>query len=105
MRFVRKLILFVSIFALVGCAGAGREFDSTHAKDVQKGVHDKAQIQAWFGAPYQSLTLTGQPAGCTERWTYIHAWSNWGGAQTTTRTLVVDFDSNGVVCDQAFVEQ
>ncbi len=105
MRCFRKLVLLAAIVSLVGCAGAGREFDTSHANDVQKGVHDKAQIRAWFGGPYQSTSLSGHPAGCTERWTYTHAWANWGGAQTTARTLVVDFDSEGVVCDHAFVEQ
>ena len=105
MRFGAKVVLVVAFVSLAGCAGAGRQFVITHAHEVQKGVHDKAQIQAWFGPPYRSNIVTQHPAGCTERWTYTHAWSNWGGARTTTETLIVDFDSEGVVCDHAFVQQ
>ena len=100
-----RLVSFVLVVALAACAGSGRKWDTTHANDVQKGVQDKAQIQAWFGQPNQVAPTPGHPAGCTERWTYTYAWSTWGGAQTTVDTLVVDFDSNGVVCDHAYVKQ
>jgi hypothetical protein len=94
----------VSVSVAAACAGAGRKWDTTHANDVRDGVQDKAQIETWFGKPYQVQSpLTGHPKGCTERWTYTHAWSNWGGAQTTTNTLVVDFDARGIVCDHAYV--
>jgi len=94
-----------SAMLVLACAGAGRKWDTTHANDVQTGVHDKAQVRSWFGEPYQTTALTGHPAGCSERWTYTHAWSNWGGAETTADTLVVDFDGKGVVCDHAYVKQ
>jgi outer membrane protein assembly factor BamE (lipoprotein component of BamABCDE complex) len=103
---LRRLVLVsAALVALLACAGAGRKWDTTHANDVTKGVQDKAQIRAWFGEPYQSTPLTRHPLGCSERWTYTYAWSNWGGAQTRSDTLVVDFDANGVVCDHAYVSQ
>ncbi len=65
----------------------------------------KAQIQGWFGEPFRVETLSGHPAGCTERWTYTYAYSDRGGARTQAKTLVVDFDAGGSVCDHAFVKQ
>lgn len=105
---VAPLLLCLSLCLAVGlaaCAGAGRKFDTTHARDVKKGEQDKAQIEAWFGTPYKRENLAGHPAGCTERWTYTHAWSNYGGMQTTVKTLVVDFDEQDIVCDHAYIEQ
>lgn len=105
MRLYGILSTLVFALALAACASSGRDFDATHATDVQKGVQDKAQIQAWFGTPSQTQSLSGHPAGCSERWTYVHARSTYGGMETHTKTLVVDFDSDGVVCDHAFVQQ
>ena len=104
MRLLITVLLTSVALGMAACAGSGRDFDSTHAADIQKGVHDKAQMKAWFGPPSQTTGLTGHPAGCTERWTYVHAWSNYGGMKTTTRMLVIDFDERGVVCDHAFVQ-
>lgn len=89
---------------LLACAGAGRRFDSTHVTDVEKGVQDEAQIRAWFGDPVRVETLSGHPAGCVERWTYVHAFSSYGGAKTTSKSLIVDFDTQGRVCDHAYAE-
>jgi outer membrane protein assembly factor BamE (lipoprotein component of BamABCDE complex) len=105
MHFIQRLLVTLLAAATLACAGAGREFDTTHVTEVQKGAQDKAQIKAWFGEPFQATAISGHPAGCTERWTYTHAWSNWGGTQTTAKSLIVDFDANGVVCDHAFVQQ
>jgi outer membrane protein assembly factor BamE (lipoprotein component of BamABCDE complex) len=95
----------LSLALALGCASAGRDFDTTHATDVQKGVQNKDQIRTWFGEPYQAQAITGHPAGCTERWTYTYAYSDRGGMRTQTKTLVVDFDASGTVCDHAFIRQ
>ena len=105
LRRIRFLFITASVVAVLACAGAGRKWDTTHASEVQRGVHDKARIQAWFGAPYQMAPIAEHPMGCTERWTYTYAWSKWAGTQTTVDTLVVDFDANGVVCDHAYLKQ
>jgi len=104
-KITRLALISAAIIVAVSCAGGGRKWDTTHAGDVQTGVQDKAQIRAWFGEPYQTTPIAQHPSGCTERWTYTHAWSNWGGAQTTSETLVVDFDANGIVCDHAYLKQ
>ena len=105
MRFVKVLLIAATLLPLVGCASAGHDFDTAHTSDVQKGVQDKAQIRAWFGEPYQSQSVAGHPAGCSERWTYTYAYSDRGGMRTQSKTLVVDFDESGVVCDHAFAQQ
>jgi outer membrane protein assembly factor BamE (lipoprotein component of BamABCDE complex) len=95
----------LSFLVLASCATAGKQFDRTHVSDVQNKVQDKNQIRAWFGDPYRVQAVTGSAVGCVERWTYVHAFSSFGGAKTTSASLVVDFDKNGKVCDHAYVEQ
>jgi hypothetical protein len=105
---VRGLLIAAVVAAAVvafGCASAGRDFDTTHVTEIEKGGQNKARIQGWFGEPYRVETLTGHPAGCVERWTYTYAYSDRGGMRTQTKTLVVDFDAAGSVCDHAFVKQ
>jgi outer membrane protein assembly factor BamE (lipoprotein component of BamABCDE complex) len=97
--------VFVAVLALVSCATAGKQFDRTHVGDIKTGVHDKNQIRSWFGSPGQLQPITGSPAGCIERWIYVHAYASFGGAKSKAATLVVDFDRNGKVCDHAYVEQ
>ncbi|HEB89002.1 MAG TPA: outer membrane protein assembly factor BamE [Deltaproteobacteria bacterium] len=98
--------LLLAGWVAFGCASAGRDFDTTHAADIEKGVQDKAQIRSWFGEPYQvAMPLSGHPLGCMERWTYTYAYSDRGGARTKAKTLIIDFDANGKVCDHAFVKQ
>jgi len=101
---ILRPVALVLCLALVACAGAGRRFDSTHVADIEKGVQDQARIRAWFGEPVRVQTLSDHPAGCTERWTWVHAFSSYGGTRTTSKSLVVDFDQRGLVCDHAYVE-
>lgn len=96
-----KRIVFVMLVA-AACATVGKSFDVTHANDIQKGQHDKAQIRAWFGEPHQVTSpLPSNPASCVERWQYTHAHSVAGGS-TESQVLIVDFDAAGKVCDNAF---
>jgi outer membrane protein assembly factor BamE (lipoprotein component of BamABCDE complex) len=105
-RVIRStLFLLLSALLLAACATAGRQFDRTHVNDVKKGVQTKEQIRAWFGEPYQvTAPLSGHPAGCVERWTYVHAYASYGGMKSTSASLVVDFDKKGKVCDHAYSE-
>lgn len=96
-----SVIIALAIF-LAACATSGRQFDTTHVNDVKKGVQTKAQIEAWFGAPFQTSPLQGSPAGCVERWTYVSADASWGGLKAKSEALVVDFDKKGKVCDHAY---
>lgn len=99
------LLLGAIAAALGACASAGCEFDRAHVGDIHKGVQSKDQIRAWFGEPYQiAVPLTGHPAGCVERWTYVHARATHAGIHSRGASLVVDFDSAGKVCDNAYTE-
>ncbi len=111
---LRGILVVTSLLTLgaLGCtatASAGQPFDPTHVNEIQKGTHDKAQIQAWFGQPFKVVApLQGNPAGCVERWLYVHSVASATGATVTaqkTNTLVVDFDAAGKVCDKAFVSK
>lgn len=104
-RIMQWVAAVMVIGALCACATSGRKFDRTHVGDVKTGVQNKDQIRAWFGKPVSMQTLASHPAGCTERWTYVHAYASWGGAKSTAAALIVDFDKAGMVCDHAYSEQ
>ena len=93
------------LVVVVACATAGKQFDRTHVNDVANGVQTKETIKAWFGDPYQvTFHLQGNPAGCVERWLYVHAYASHGGMKAQSASLVVDFDKQGKVCDHAYSE-
>ena len=103
--FGRLFLAVITAVVLAACATSGKQFDRTHIHDVKKGAQNKEQIRSWFGEPYQVTTLgSGQPGGCVERWTYVHAYASHGGAKATSAALVVDFDKNNKVCDTAYSE-
>ena len=54
------IVVVLCLLGLAACATVGKDFDRTHVNDVRKGVHDKAQIRAWFGAPKQVTTASGR---------------------------------------------
>lgn len=88
---------------MAACATVGKKFDTTHVNDIVKGRQTKQQIQAWFGAPSQTVSpLSGHPAGCVERWIWTYAHSTSGGRHTVSESLVVDFNKAGKVCDHAY---
>ena len=100
-----RLVALAACLSMLACAGAGRRFDSTHVTDIQKAVQDKEQIRAWFGEPVQVQSLSDHPDGCTERWTSVHAFASYGGTRTESKSLVVDSEPKGLVCDHAYVEK
>ncbi|MBN2494002.1 MAG: hypothetical protein JXR96_05375 [Deltaproteobacteria bacterium] len=105
----RLYLVIISVTALmvavgIGCATVGKKFDTTHANEVQDGVQNKDQIIAWFGQPHQQAPVSNHPKGCVERWTWVHSHAVVG-QDPKTQTLIVDFGSDGKVCDHAFVSQ
>ena len=102
MKRVSSAIVMASCLVFFGCATVGEKFDTTHVNEIQNGEHDKAQITAWFGPPHKTVSpLSGHPAGCVERWQWTHAHSVAFG-KTVSDSLVVDFDTDGKVCDNGF---
>lgn len=98
------VLLGLTLFGLIACATIGKDFDRTHVNDIKKGVHDKAQVKSWFGAPYQVTTASSDASGCTETWTYQYAHATHGGRKVTSAALVVTFDKNSKVCTSAYSE-
>ena len=90
-------------------ATGGRPFDTRHVNDIQKGTHEKAQMQSWFGPPFKTASpLQGHPSGCVERWVWVQSQATATGTTVTSvrmQMLVVDFDAAGKVCDHAFTSQ
>ncbi len=103
---VCSILLVMIVLTVTSCATAGRQFDRTHVNEITKDLQTKEQIKAWFGEPYQITSpLLGHPAGCVERWIYVHSYSSHGGLKAESSSLVVDFDKKGSVCDHAYSEQ
>jgi hypothetical protein len=91
----------LSVALLAGCVTVGRDFDTTHANDIRAAEHDKSQITSWFGAPRFTTRFDRNAKGCVERWRYEYATATVGSSGRA-KALVVDFDTNGRVCDYAF---
>jgi hypothetical protein len=98
---------------LAGCASA-RRLDTTHVRDIQKGVTDKAQVTAWFGEPQKRVSPLEGPGGCVERWQWSSTRTVAGGSSMDykvlssyeiTDRLSVDFDAAGKVCDGSYEEK
>ncbi len=99
---MRLTLTLVAALSLAACATVGKKWDTTHANDVQRGAHDKAQMVAWFGEPTSKVSpLRNSPFGCVERWQWTYAHAVAGGSSMSD-VLVVDFDTAGKVCDNAF---
>lgn len=103
-RIVKWSSILMLSAVLAACASAGRDFDRTHVHDVKKGVHDKAQIRAWFGDPLRVSTIDAGGTGCNERWVYNHARVSFGGHKQSGGTLVIGFDKKDKVCLSTYTE-
>jgi outer membrane protein assembly factor BamE (lipoprotein component of BamABCDE complex) len=101
-----QVIAVVAVFACASCASImGNQFDTTHKKDIRNGVQDKNQIREWFGNPNQVQSISSNPSGCAERWTYVYTFWSWVETKKKTGTLLVYFGGDGKVCDQEYLEQ
>lgn len=104
-RAIRNAVLAcLVILAVAACARSGRDFNRTNVNNIQNGVHDKAQITAWFGKPYQVTRSSNHPKGCNEMWTYQSGRATHAGARSSGAALVVMFDNSGKVCENAYSE-
>ncbi len=95
-------VVALAFAVAAGCASSGRQFDTTHVNEIQVGAQDKSQIIKWFGEPFSRVNLGENPKNCAERWTWVHAKAVGFGSVTKSESLVVDFNSDGKVCDNAF---
>ena len=104
-RYALLLGVLVLAVVMVSCASVGRNFDSTKVPMVEIGKTTKADIEAWFGMPYQTTLLSNMPSGGVLRYTYTSAKASYGGMKSSGKTLVVDFDKNNIVVDKGYSEQ
>lgn len=104
-RIGRRSWLALAVLFVAACASSGRSFDSTKVSQIQKGTTTRAEIESWFGPPQQRQTLSAMPNGATLRYVYAWGHASWGGAKSTGKSLVVDFDAKDVVADHAYSEQ
>lgn len=104
-RYVLLLGVLVLAVVMVSCASVGRDFDSAKVPMVEIGKTTKADIEAWFGKPYQITALSNMPSGGVLRYIYTSAKASYGGMKSSGKSLVVDFDKKNVVVDKGYSEQ
>ncbi|HZN40116.1 MAG TPA: hypothetical protein VFD82_15020 [Planctomycetota bacterium] len=102
---MRRRLISVACLMLAGCASAGRDFDETKVPNIKVGTTTRVEIEQWFGLPVNRTSLSGQPNGAVMRYTYTYARATWGGASSSGKALIVDFDQKDVVVDQAYSSQ
>ncbi len=99
-----QTLLLASVFLLYSCApvSIGRKFDTTHAHEIQKGVHTKETIRQWFGEPYAKGAAEAelQKIGCVDGWSYLYSEATIG--KSHAESLNVYFDSEGKVCAHGY---
>lgn len=87
----------IAFFVLVAgalfaaCVSTGKDFASSKAAMIEKGVTKKTDIQEWFGYPY----MTGLDNG-DKTWIYNYTKTSAGG-KTQAKNLYIVFDDNGIV--------
>jgi len=89
-RLVRSGVVVLLAVVLAGCWTVGQEFDQQVLPDIVKGKTTRAQVQDWFGSPYEK-GLQGQYV----TWTYRYIRVEFG--KDRSKELVVYFNKDGVV--------
>lgn len=88
------LASLLALLAGVGCkAETGRDFDSARTRDIELGVTQQAQLEAWLGEPDRYGDLRGE-AGRTRVLYYQYAASDEEGARG--RTLGIELAEDRV---------
>lgn len=104
-------MLSVCILSLVGCASAGKNFDSRKVPQIEKGRTTEAELVQMFGEP----TSRGLKTGGIKTLSWVYAESRvkgetfipfagafLGGTDTKTKTLIVALASDGTVSDYEY---
>jgi len=94
--FIASLLFVILLFSIVSCATVGHEFPVDAVNQIRLGETTKEDINKIFGSPWR----TGLDDG-NKTWTYGYYKYRLFG-ETTTRDLVIRFDSNGVVSSYTF---
>jgi hypothetical protein len=102
---LRTPLLLLAGLVCSGCASTGKDFDDTKAANIKTGTTTRAEIEQWFGAPTSRTPLSNTANGAVLRYQYTHGKASWGGASSSGKSLVVDFDAKDVVVDHALAKQ
>ena len=94
--FVTSLMFVLSLFAIASCATVVHEFPVDAITQIQLGETTKEDINKILGPPWRIGLDDGN-----RTWTYGYYKYRLFG-ETTTRDLVIRFDSDGVVSSYIF---
>ncbi len=94
--FVTSLMFVILLFSIASCATVGREFPVDVVNKIRLGETSKEDINKILGPPWRIGLDDGH-----RTWTYGYYKYRLLG-ETTTRDLVIRFDSNGIVSSYTF---
>ena len=98
-RRIAEIAGVVTSLALpLACTNVGTVINQSQVDAIRVGEETKAQIGATFGVPMSVTQLAANPAGCVERWMWLHG--RFYGSMNSIWTLTVDFNDKGIVCDR-----
>lgn len=94
--FVTSLVFMILLFSIASCATVGREFPVDAVNKIRLGETSKEDIDKILGPPWRIGLDDGD-----RTWTYGYYQYRMLG-ETTTRDLVIRFDSKGIVSSYTF---
>ena len=95
-NFVIPFMFAILLFSIASCATVGREFPVDAVNKIRLGQTSKEEINKILGPPWRIGLEDGNRI-----WTYGYYKYRLLG-ETTTRDLVIRFDSNGIVSSYTF---
>lgn len=84
------LLGLVCVVVVSGCGTVGKNFDTSHIKDIKNQATTKTEILDWFGTPYKEGTENG-----SLMWTY--QFDKYLAGSTESRDLVILFNDKNLV--------
>ena len=94
--FITSLMFVILLITIASCATVGRKFPAEAINKIQLGKTTKEDINKIFGSPWRIGLGDGK-----RTWTYGYYKYRLLG-ESTTRDLVIRFDSKGVVFSYTF---
>ena len=93
---ITTLVIVILLITIASCATVGRKFPVEAINNIQLEETTKEDINKIFGSPWRIGLEDGK-----RTWTYGYYKYRLFG-ESTTRDLVIKFDSNGVVSSYIF---